>query len=306
MKLLASVFLVLISMLPVAAGSQGESAPASGDADRGKVDEYWVGGEAEITRYDLLQARLGELREGDAVLLFEVRHFLPEKRAEADAPDWQKVGGIEVLRLNFTKEFTAGVNPYAIMTSVYTPLRISDHPRTLATATSVQQWPGQASLQLDLTGDVYEVTGRSYLDTGANEARELEATWLEDEIWTRIRLAPSTLPTGMVQLIPGGEQARLRNRPLSVETARVSLEERGEGVMVYAIRYRALNRKLAISFEKAFPHSILGWEEWYGDAAGASGRNQTTKATRAESIRLDYRNLNGVEDVEWRAKLGLD
>ena len=108
-----------------------------------------------------------------------------------------------------------------------------------------------------------------------------------------------------VRFVPGGEQARLRGRPLAVESARVSLEEESEGVMVYAIRYPSLNRKLAIRFEKAFPHTILGWQEWYSDAPDASGRNKTTSATRAESIRLDYRNRTTVEDEEWRRKLGL-
>jgi hypothetical protein len=86
----------------------------------------------------------------------------------------------------------------------------------------------------------------------------------------------------------------------------VSLAEQTDGVMVYAIRYAKSNRKLAIRFEKDFPHAILGWDEWYQDALGTSGRDETTKATRAESIRLDYRNRNGNEDGAWRKKLGLD
>jgi hypothetical protein len=161
-------------------------------------------------------------------------------------------------------------------------------------------------LQVELSGDEYQVTGHTNLEPETGEAFALEAVWLEDEIWTRIRLAPSTLPTGMVRIVPGGEQSRLRHRPLAVETARASLEEESEGVVVYALRYPGLERKLAIRFEKDFPHAILGWDEWGRDPAGYGAENQTTHAKRGESIRLDYRNRTGKDDAAWRKKLGLD
>jgi len=307
MKLLIPLLAVTVWALPAGAGTEpGDAPPAVDSLDNGEVVNYWLNGKAELTRYDLQQARYGELRQGDAVLIFEARDFLPDERIETDAPDRKKTGALPVLKLSFTKEFNTGVNPYSIMTSVYTPLQIGEHPRSLAADTSVQEWSGHSWLKLDLRDDGYEATRHSRLESEAIESLELEATWLEDEIWTRIRLAPSTLPTGMVNMIPGGEQSRLRHRALAAESAKVTLEERSEGEMVYAIRYPASERKLAIRFEKAFPHAILGWEEWYRDAVGASGLNQTTKATRAESIRLDYRNLNGNDDASWRKKLGLD
>jgi hypothetical protein len=307
MKSLIPALAVMVAILPSGAGTEpGDDAPVIDHLNSEDFSDYWLNGEAELSRYDLKQARHGELHRGDAVLIFEARDFFPDERVETDSPDRKKMGALPILKLNFTKKFNTGVTPYSIMTSVFTPLQVGEHPRTLASDTAVQEWSGQSWLQLDLRGDKYAVTGHSRLETGADESLELEATWLEDELWTRIRLDPSTLPTGMVRIVPGGEQSRLRQRPLAVESAKVTLEERSEGEMVYAIRYAESERKLAIRFEKAFPHAILGWEEWSRDAVGASGRNQTTKATRAESIRLDYRNRNGNEDAAWREKLGLD
>ena len=46
--------------------------------DTGVVDEfadYWYRGQAEITSYDLEQARYGELRSGTAVLVFVTEDF---------------------------------------------------------------------------------------------------------------------------------------------------------------------------------------------------------------------------------------
>lgn len=307
MKLLVPALVAFVSVLPVSAGNEAEdNAPAVDLLDRQEITDYWVDGNAEVTRYDLQQALHGELRQGDAVLIFETRDFLPDDGVETDSPDRKKMGALPVLKVNFTKAFETGVNPYSIMTWTYTPLQSAAHPRALASGTAIQEWSGHAWMQLDLRDDKYQVTGRSQIDAETNHAVELEATWLEDEIWTRIRLAPSTLPTGMVPMIPGGEQSLLRRRPLVAENAKVSLAEQSDGVMVYAIRYAKSNRKLAIRFEKDFPHAILGWDEWYQDAAGASGRNETTKATRAESIRLDYRNRSGNEDAAWSEKLGLD
>lgn len=268
--------------------------------------DYWLDGRAEVTRYDLEQARHGEIHAGDVVLIFETAGLPPEKDAETDAPERDGPDAVPVMRLGFTKRFTTGVEPYSIMTTVRTPIRFNASPRTLESVTSVQEWSGASWLQLELRGDEYEVTGLSDVQSKTGKARALEAVWLEDEIWTRIRLAPSTLPKGMVRIIPGGEQSRLRERPLAVETARASLDEESEGALVYALRYPGLERKLAIRFEKEFPHAILGWDEWARDPAGHGAEGQTTHATRAESIRLDYRNRTGKDDAAWRKKLGLD
>jgi hypothetical protein len=303
---LSSLAIVFVASITLAAG---ESEPASDSPALDLLEdprfvEYWLDGRAELTRYDLVQARHGEVHDGDVVLIFEASGLPPDVGENPGAPDKAEPATSPVMKLGFAKRFSTGVKPYSILTSVVTPIGIDADARSPSSVTSVQEWLAQSWLGLELSSDEYEVTHVS--TAGADDPTSLEAVWIEDEIWARIRLGPSTLPTGTVRLVPGGEQSLLRERPLAVETARVSLEEVSDGVMVYALRYRNLERKLAIRFEKELPHAILGWEEWYRDPLGYGAESQTTRATRAESIRLDYRNRTGKDDAAWRKKLGLD
>jgi hypothetical protein len=278
-------------------------SPVHGDDERGEsaassFADYWFAGKAELSRYALEQARYGEIREGDAVLIFVTEDFLPDKQVKSEGGDRAKTGALPVLKLNYTKTFETGLYPYSIMTSVFTPLETGGRPRTLKTSTSVQEWCGHTWLQLNLRGEEYRLTGHSYFESEADEAFSLPARWLEDEIWTRTRLAPASLPTGEVEVIPGGQQSRLRHRRPAVETARASLRDNGDGSSTYTLEYAAAGRTLAIRFESSFPHGILGWEERDRGAL-------TTRATRTHVMREAYWRLNRNADAPRRADLGL-
>lgn len=264
--------------------------------------EYWFAGLAELSRYRLEQARYGEVHEGDAVLIFVTEDFLPDKQVKADSPDRERTGARPVLKLNFTRNFVTGLYPYSMMTSVFTPLDLATHPRTLKTSTSVQEWCGHTWLQLNLRDGRYRVQGNSYFESEADRAFALPVAWLEDELWTRIRLAPDSLPLGDVRMIPGGQQSRLRHRELAVETARATLERTNDGVSIYRLDYPATGRTLAIRFTAAFPHEVLGWEERYSDF----GKPLTTRAERTHVLRTDYWTRHGNADRALRGELGLD
>ena len=61
------------------------SAAAEGNSPfGGELPDYWYRGEAEITTYDLRQARYGELREGTAVLIQVSEPFLAEKQVKSN------------------------------------------------------------------------------------------------------------------------------------------------------------------------------------------------------------------------------
>ena len=62
-------------------------------------------------------------------------------------------------------------------------------------------------------------------------------------------------------------------------------------------------RKLAITFEKNYPHAILGWEE----STQRRGRWTTTTARKTHATMIDYWNKNKIEDIaRYRAQLGLN
>ena len=83
---------------------------------------------------------------------------------------------------------------------------------------------------------------------------------LEDDLWTKIRLSPTGLPIGNIQIIPSFFYLRLLHKEIKNYTAQGSLEEEAHH-KIYTLKYPDLDRQLQIYFEKQFPYKILGWEE---------------------------------------------
>lgn len=265
---------------------------------------YWSQGKAELSRYQLTQARYGQLHSGDAVLVFVTEDFLtePQVKLESD-PAGRPVAS--VLKLNFTKKFTTGIYPYSLMASVFTPVEVFAQPRTLKVSTTVQEWCGHVFMQLNLKGKSYNVEERSYFEREGDKNFALDTAMLEDEIWTRIRLAPQTLPLGAVKMIPGTLASRLRHKPLAVVDAKAELhpvsDSTGDNLRRYTITYGAGERVLAIDFRSEFPHHIVGWTESYNDF----GTPLTTTARLTHTMMTDYWSRHNNADTALRKELGL-
>ena len=84
-----------------------------------KFNEYWFQGLAEISRFELEQARYNEIHKGSAVLIFVTEEFLIDKQVKSE--QGRKPGAVSVLKLNFVKNFNTGIYPYSIMSSIFTP-----------------------------------------------------------------------------------------------------------------------------------------------------------------------------------------
>jgi len=73
--------------------------------------------------------------------------------------------------------------------------------------------------------DIFRRTGARFLImTGTHRCANDEISLQEDEIWTRIRLNPHTLPTGDIEIIPGKQFARFRHFKLKAEKATATLK----------------------------------------------------------------------------------
>lgn len=287
--------------VPDAASAEGDArSPVARDA----FAAHWYDGKAELARYRLEQARYGEMRTGDAVLVTVTEDFLPDRQVKSDSTDRATSGAWPILKVNLTKNFLTGLYPYSMMTSVFTPVDVDERPRSLKTTTSVQEWCGHTWLQGNFRNDRYVFEGRSYFESEGDARDELPAAWLEDELWTRIRIDPTSLPTGSIEMIPSGMQSRLRHRPLEVEPAEASMSDGEPGTRVYSVRYANSGRSLAITFEDRAPHGILAWEETYVDGF-AGGRELTTRAVRTHVVRSDYWAKNRNRDEPLREALGL-
>ena len=289
--------LFLAVLLGLAPAGPPPDARAAGE----RFGRYWYQGKAELTRYELDQARYGEMHKGEAVLIFVTEPFLPDKQVKLEHGDLSK--GITVLKLNSVRKFFTGIYPYSLMTSTFMPVSFAATGRALKVASSSQEWCGQTFTQLNLRGGRYEGALRSYFEDEGDRSFGFDAAWLEDEIWTRIRLAPETLPVGHIEIVPGLQYARLWHKDVRPEKAEATLRSDGRE-NVYSLDYSAIPRKLSIRYEAAFPHKIVSWEETQPGAFDGSPL-LTTKAVATRSLMLDYWKRHGNADAHYRKELGL-
>ena len=187
---------------------------------------YWYQGLAEITSYDLEQARYGELHPGEAVLVFVTEPFLEAEQVKADDPNAD--GAVTVMKMNATRKFLTGVYPYSMMTSVFTPVQRAQHGPTLKVTTSSQEWCGHTFTQLNRIAEGYRLQLFSYFEGEGNQDRTLGAP-LEDGLWTLLRLNPDALPTGDLTLVPGTIYQRLSHLDLQPHAATATLTDASLG-----------------------------------------------------------------------------
>lgn len=276
--------------------------------DNAQFNDYWYAGKAELTRYDLEQARYGEIRRGDAVLIFVTEDFLTDKQVKYEFGD--KENATSVLKLNFVRKFTTGIYPYSMMSSIFTPVDVKNQS-TLKITSSSQEWCGHTFMQLNRREGEYRIQLRSYFQKEGDQNFTLKPALLEDEIWTKIRLAPNSLPTGEIKIVPGFQYARLRHVPLKIEKATASLttsrdeDLSNQDLQIYTIDYKDLRRKLVIQFENQFPYKIIAWEESYPSGFGPDAKMMTTRAVRTHSLMTDYWTKNKTSDAHLREELGL-
>lgn len=291
--LLSTLVLLSFVLLP-----KRKAAPSLAHSDR--FLSYWNDNQAELSSYELKQARYGEIHSGEAVLIYVTEPFSKSKQVKLD--DWQNQADREdVLKLNFVRKFDTGIYPYSTMLSVFSSLNTG---RLVKLTHSVQEWCGQVFMQFNHIGQKLHYYGRSYFEAEGDQAKIFDQVLLEDELWNQIRLSPAVLPIGKHRLIPSTLFLRFNHHATQIVEAKLSLEQT-DSISVYQIQYQAPEpRTLQIKFLSQFPYTILGWEEEYEDIAWNSERKVLkTQATLKKSIRLDYWNKNKLEHQRLRQLL---
>ncbi|UAM96711.1 septum formation inhibitor Maf [Polaribacter litorisediminis] len=258
-------------------------------------NNYWYAGKAEITSYQLSQVRYGEIHQGIAVNIFVTEDFLPEKQVKADAPSKKN---IPILKLNSTKKFTTGIYPYSLMNSTFSPIDIRQ--QAIKISFSAQEWCGNTFVQLNNTSN-FKIDFYSYFESNSDRNITLSKDILENEIWTQIRISPTNLPTGKLQIIPSFEYLSLHHKKFTAYEAIAALEVT-DHFIVYSIKYPILKRTLIIKATKEFPYTIESWEE----TISSRGKMLTTKAAKIKTIQSAYWSKNRVSDIEERKELGLE
>lgn len=259
---------------------------------------YWHSGKAEVNTYNLTQSRYGENRKGKAVLIFVTEDLSKKKQVKGDNLSYRHK--INVMKVNFTKNFVTGIYPYSMMLSVFTPVNTQAEPATLKVTMSSQEWCGQVYTQMNLRGNRYAIKSHSYFEQEADEAFSIRQEILEDEIWNRIRLDHETLPSGKVDVIPGLFFTRLHHVDMKVTSA-VAEKTQTDSSFVFTLRYPDHERNLTIHYEKNFPFRILSWWETWKQ----NGKTMQTSAVFDKTLYTDYWTKNKNEFQYLRDSLNL-
>lgn len=283
-----------------------ESEPTSNSSAKPNFDSYWNQGQAELTSYTLEQARYGEIREGSAIMVFVTEPFSQSKQVKLDDHNSAGTDHVPVLKLNATKTFNTGVYSYSMMSSAFSPIDVAAHPHALKVTGSSQEWCGQTFMQVNNRDNHYDVQLNSYFEEEGDENFTVDKTWLEDELWSRIRIDPESLPTGEISVLPNLLYTRLRHTPFEPTAAIATLTNNPAepAIKTYTLSYPSHSRSLNIHFAAAFPHEIQSWEETY-PSGFARPQLLTTKATLNRRIMSDYWNRNRNADSALRQALGL-
>lgn len=260
---------------------------------------YWYNNQAEITSYDLTQARYGELHKGTAVMVFVTEPYSEELNVK---PNNSSNTDIPCLKLNFTKKFNTGVYPYSMMTSSFFPFDNGIYSEKVSTTS--QEWCGHTFTDVKNTYGGFKIKTNSYFE-GESGSVKLDKNYLEDDFWSMIRLFPNELPTGDLQIIPSMFYLRLAHKETKAYQCSVSKKVETNKTELN-FNYPELNRTLSITYSNTFPYSIESWNETYVSGWGESKKELTTTAIKKKTILSDYWNRHNPEDTVLRDSLGLN
>jgi len=277
-------------------GAAQGSAPTLTPTQPGQIEQFWFSG-AELNRYDLNQSRYGEDHPGHAEFIFVTEPFDLQQQVKSDTGG---AGTKPVLKLNALRTFNTGLYSYRTMLSTFTPIDDLAAPHALKETLSVQDWCGQVFTQINRRDGNWNIQSFSYFQSDGDQAFSVDAqdAWLEEELFTVVRLNPAALPTGAFRAMPSQLAFRFAHQQPQVFDAEGALTETKGEKLVYTVSYPRLNRALRIEFDREFPHIIRRW-----DIASPSG--VTTAELADRQMNVNYWRHNQPGDRAMRRKLGL-
>lgn len=251
-----------------------------------------------MNRYDLTQARYGEYRKGDAVLVFVAEDINTQSHVKHDGTNGPKS---PVLKVNFNRKWWTGIYPYSTLMSVSAP--VDGIAPAWKVSGSCEEWCGHTYMQLNRRSGGYEGIVHSYFPGEADQSWKIKPDLLEDELWIRIRTNPDQLPQGDIRVYPGLTYVRLLHQDNSIRNAKGTLTQSGD-MKTYTLEYKDIDRVLSITFHAKFPYEIEQWEEKFMNPFGEK-KWMTNKALRTHHMMLDYWNRHSEGDASLRKDLGL-
>ncbi len=273
------------------------------------TNSYWSQGKAEVNVYEVSQNRYQENHPGKLISVFVTEDFLIEKQVKNER--YQNKNSTWILKNIQVKKFTTGVYDYSLFSAVFTPIDRNKFPKSLKISASSQEWCGTIYTQFNLASNtVYNVEHRSYFEKEGDINTIIKQSFLEDEVFTVLRMNPSFLPIGNVQFIPPANYIQMKHLQLQSFKAKASLSSydkkdlSGGNLMEYKIDYPKLKRTMRIIFENKVPYKIVSWFETFPSAF--DGKLRTTSAILKIQKMLPYWSQNSLKDQYLRNELGLN
>lgn len=264
-------------------------------------NDHWNDGLAEVNRFRLTQSRYGQLREGDAILIFVTETHDTKTHVKMNNPNQ---GDLPVLKLNHYRRFPTGLYPYTFMTSTYSPVDTAHAAFPSRITHSMQEWCGQVYLQVDQWTE-QQVTYQlhSYFEDESRHTT-LPVHYTEDGLLNLIRLAPEQFPKGETSVVPAVHYLRFTHQPWQAAKAIGTYEQVttwsyvSDTVQQFQLVYPELNREVNYYIASAFPYDVLGWETF-------SKGQLESRGVRTYLERLPYWQMNALADSSWVDTLGM-
>lgn len=299
--------LLLLALLLPACGSVSEAAPdvPMTRAPAGFWD-HWGDGRAELAGYTLTERRYGELRQGEAVLVFVTEDFTAKQRVKSDGGHGDEY---PVLKLNEVRDFQTGIYDYNLMTSAWlrldgeVPLGLPDK-----VSFSMQEWCGHVYEELVVQPDGLDQRFFSYFDGETTEGkRDLPARGVvADAMPMLVRgLGGTLLAPGESRDVPwlaSAPDRRMQHREFRWETAKLTRSAGSEAIEVPAGSFQAYSVVAEVAggttttwwVEAAAPHRLVKWARSDGEVGELTG-----------AVRRSYWQDHGEGRETLRAELGL-
>lgn len=230
------LFLVIVLASFFAVAMQAtvwQKTPSIAEADITSTQtfqEYWADGKNHEDRYWLIDS-LGR-DTSKTVLSFAKKYYRLDTQAKAQATEPNTQAVLSAVRLISQKNF-----------EVITPIDTKLFPHSVG----MYQNGMPKLLAKNRSYKIYH----EYLHV-------LDREWLEDELWGRIRLSPTQLPTGHFKCIP----SLLLNQKPTIEEAEGQSDSLDISQDKYLLKFK--NRSIEIHYNRVFPHEISGWIERNG------------------------------------------
>lgn len=271
-------------------------------------NDYWFNGQAEISKYNLEESRYGQVRKGYCVLIYVSENFLPTEQVKHEEDDGKK--DVTILKMNGIRRFVTGIYDYSLMRSVFTPVETHRYPYTLKTTFSRQDWCGQEFSQLNHNGDGLQIHTYSYLQKEGDVYHTVKSTYIEDDIWTRLRINPQTVPLGKIKMLPSLEYLRMHGKEIKPYKAETQLNllvednKSGKEYYIYTIKYPELNRVVQWKCSSSVPFQIVTFTE--NLSSSKPDQNLVTTMQLDTTLRSAYWDHKALQDSTLRKALKLN